>query len=236
MKKLHRFIITQSLPSAGGIFEIADRSLAHQIMRVLKLVPGEAIVLCDGQGSEAPGKILDGTTSSVRIELEPIRVVISEPELRVHLYAALIRPELFELIVQKTTELGVASITPLITERTIRAGFKRTRLESIAKEAAELSGRGIVPAIHEPRALTDALVSSGPSRWFVADQGGGRFPAEMPRLQDVALCIGPEGGWTDRERALFKERGIQAVDLGITVLRAETAAIVGCFAALNAVR
>ena len=202
----------------------------------LKIMPGETIVLCDGKGSEVHGTMIESTASYVRIDVGAPRAVTTEPKLRLHLFAALIRPELFELMVQKTAELGIAEITPLITERTIRTGFKRARLESIAKEAAELAGRGIVPIIHDPTELTNVIArATDRSPWLVADQGGGDVPPSLKKCSEVGLFIGPEGGWTDRERDMFKQVGISSVGLGSTVLRAETAAIAGCFMLINRV-
>jgi 16S rRNA (uracil1498-N3)-methyltransferase len=168
------------------------------------------------------------------VELEIPSPVLTEPQTVLHLYAALIRPELFALLVQKTVELGVASITPLITERTVRASFNKKRLETIAREAAELSGRGRVPLINEPRLLPALLVDlKNSTGWLVADRGGKEIKSLNVIDAGYSLCIGPEGGWTDQERNLFKQQAIPAVSLGSTVLRAETAAIVGCFALLN---
>ena len=236
MKKIHRFIIHQPLPEGGGVLEVADRPLLHQLTRVLRFGINDQLVLCDGQGNEAEGTVLEITPKRVLVALSQPYPVTTEPAGKLHLYAALIRPELFEFIVQKTTELGVTSITPLITERTVRIGFKRPRLELIAQEAAELSGRGIVPTLFEPLVLSDIFSSVTAARvWCIADQGGEPVSQVLTSaVSEVALLIGPEGGWTDRERAHAEEVGMRRITLGTTMLRAETAAVAGCFAALSA--
>lgn len=234
MKKIHRFILNESLPEQGGRLVLADRTLVHQLVRVLRLTLEEEIVIGDGRGYEARGKISELTPIEATVALGVPYQVSAEPKIVLHLYAALIRPELFALVVQKITELGVASITPLITERTVRTGFNKQRLETIAHEAAELSGRGRVPIINEPQFLTVLLQElKNSTGWWVADQGGQEIKLLAADSSPRSLCIGPEGGWTDQERMLFKERNIAAVSLGTTMLRAETAAIVGCFALLN---
>ncbi len=236
MKKIHRFIVHQPLPVDGGVLEVTDRPLLHQLARVLRFGLNDPLIVCDGQGSEAEGTVLEITPKRVLVALCQPYPVITEPVGKLHLYAALIRPELFEFIVQKTTELGVASITPLITERTVRIGFKRPRLEQIAREAAELSGRGIVPTLHEPLVLSEVFSRvAGDCVWCIADQGGEPVSQVITSATpEVALLIGPEGGWTDRERTHAEEVGMRRVTLGTTVLRAETAAVVGCFALLSA--
>lgn len=236
MKKIHRFIINQPLLERGGVFTLVDRALVHQISRVLRLAAGEALIVCDGKGSEAKGIVLVVDSAAVTLTLDVPYAVVAEPKLRVHLYAALIRAELFDFIVQKTTELGIASITPLITERTVRTGCKRQRLETIAKEAAELSGRGKIPFVYEPlplRKMFDTLDAS--KQCFFADQQEAQLPPTLTTQNEVIFCVGPEGGWTDKERVLFAEAQGMPITLGPLVLRAETAAIVGCFAMLNAV-
>jgi 16S rRNA (uracil1498-N3)-methyltransferase len=195
------------------------------VMRVIEVLRGRGI----------EGAVLEITPKRVLVALSQPYLVTTEPVGKLHLYAALIRPELFEFIVQKTTELGVASITPLITERTVRIGFKRPRLELIAQEAAELSGRGIVPTLYEPLVLSNVFSSVTAARvWCIADQGGEPVSQVITSsTPEAALLIGPEGGWTDRERAHAEEAGMRRVTLGTTMLRAETAAVVGCFAFLQ---
>lgn len=137
---------------------LTDRHHIHQIRDVLRAKAGDELVLWkSGEGADYVFEIkrispkqIDGAVSSV---LENDR----EPRIHVSLYCALLKRENFELVLQKATEVGVSAIVPLITERTVKMGLNRTRAEQIVVEAAEQSGRGVLPELGEPMTLGDAL-------------------------------------------------------------------------------
>lgn len=232
MKKLHRFFLRADVSAAQMVF--SDRDFIHQIRDVLRLQDGESIVICDGLGREAQ-VILDHmhTTPGGRV----MSVVQNQAEspVAVTLFCSVLKREHFEWVVQKAVELGAHAIVPVICERTIKLGTKQDRLEKIAKEAAELAGRGMIPEISEPISLTDALrlvpsfdaaVCFDPeaSRSFVSSQG----------RKSIALFVGPEGGWSEAEQASFKKAEVESVALGPRILRAETAAIAGLAVVITA--
>jgi 16S rRNA (uracil1498-N3)-methyltransferase len=139
---------------------------------------------------------------------------------------AVIQLEKFELVLQKATELGVRSIVPLVTERVElrpeRYSGKLERWNRIVFEAVKQSGRSVVPTIEEPAKLTDVLARDGAKILFDADAE----PSPIERLDAVTILIGPEGGWSDDELRLARERQCLFQRLGPRRLRAETAAIV----------
>jgi 16S rRNA (uracil1498-N3)-methyltransferase len=213
--------------------------LAHRLARVLRLGPGDAVELFDGSGRVWPGTVTVAAPKLVRLALaEP---VVRAPEPPTILLAALIRPNRFEWLIEKATELGATLIQPVVTARSeVRAAeIGRARLERwrrIAVEAAEQSGRVTVPAVDQPVPLADAcgraagrlLVATEPAHGPVASLG------ELLRgieREPVSLVTGPEGGLSPDEVRSVLDAGGVAASLGPLVLRAETAAI-ACLAVL----
>jgi 16S rRNA (uracil1498-N3)-methyltransferase len=164
-----------------------------------------------------------------------------ESPLELTLAVALLKGEKFDLVVQKSTELGVNSIVPVITERAdIRlrdradAEKRQTRWQRIALEAAKQSGRAVVPTVTVPADLTTLLrnhTHDEEARLMFSERLGQSLEksigAEEPKRAIVAL-IGSEGGWTDEEIQLAKTSDWKLVTLGGRILRAETAAITVC--------
>lgn len=223
--KLHRFIGPYDLRFSEIVLE--DEA-ARQMSMVLKLKQSEKVVLCDGnaiQATYAIAEISKGRVGLARIG-EP-DVVPTEPRHIVTLYAAVLKCESFEWLVQKATECGIYRIVPMLTRRTVKQGLKVPRLGEIAREAAEQSGRGRVPEIVEPMPFVDALAAAtqqGATYFF--DIGGKRYTGGGEKC---SIFIGPEGGWDPEERAMAIESRATIADLGTRVLRAETAATVATF-------
>jgi 16S rRNA (uracil1498-N3)-methyltransferase len=223
--KLHRFIGSYDLRFSEIVLE--DEA-ARQMSLVLKLRQGEQVVLCDGNGIQATyavAEISKGRVGLARIG-EP-DVVPTEPRHIVTLYAAILKRENFEWLVQKATECGIYRIVPLLTRRTVKQGLKIDRLREIAREAAEQSGRGRLPEIVEPMPFIDALeVATKAGATYFFDIGGKRYTGGGEKC---SLFIGPEGGWDPEERAMAIESRATIADLGPRVLRAETAATVASY-------
>jgi 16S rRNA (uracil1498-N3)-methyltransferase len=142
-----------------------------------------------------------------------------------------------DLVIQKTTELGIKGIIPLITERSlIRETRKVNRWRKIAEEAAEQCGRAFIPVVHEPKELHSMFAVPHPMKGLVFWEGGGlalseattqiiHMPAPLPDNSTVHLIIGPEGGLASEEVKLAEDSGLVRTTLGRRILRAETAAI-----------
>ncbi len=225
--KIHRFIIPDNLRADD--LEIYDKEIVGQIKNVLHLKLGEKIIIGDGQGQEALAEITEIGKSSVVLKVQSLHKNDNEPKNLITLYCSVLKKENFELVVQKATEIGIKRIVPIISERTIKLGLNQERLEKIAKEAAEQSGRGMVPVILEPIFFEEAAKNvSGVSSNFLFDSSGETFK-ETNLNGEIAIFIGPEGGWTEREISLARNNNMSIVSLGKLTLRAETAAIVASY-------
>ena len=156
--RLHRFIGDFDLKK--GNLSITDGDFLNQARNVLRLKIGDRFILSDGKGKEAEG-ILEGLDKkSALVHISNRSENKNEPERKVVLYCALIKRENFEWVAQKATEVGVSTIVPLISERTVKLNLKKERLGKIIKEAAEQSGRTVVPSLSDPMDFNDALVEA----------------------------------------------------------------------------
>lgn len=229
--KTHYFINNWDL--ALGNFEIRDRESVHQIYQVLKLKPGETIILGDGDGLVFDAEIISLDTKSIQTNILRASDKVVEPRRPVVLYGALLKKENFEVVAQKATEIGIKEIVPIITERTVKTAINFDRLSKIAKEAAEQAGRAVVPEILEPISFKEALDDLKDKNVnYFCHFGGEPMPTAV-KGERANLFVGPEGGWTDTEVVLARERELKIVSLGKTALRAETAAIVASHLAVN---
>jgi 16S rRNA (uracil1498-N3)-methyltransferase len=216
---------------------------AEHMIRVLRTLPGvEADVVAGGRVFHSVvARILDeGQDGTAEVRFNLVAEVEAEPGMPVTLVMSIFKFDHMEWAIEKATELGVASVAPVIARRTEKhlasAAMKRVeRWRRIALEASQQSRRSDVPVIHDPAKLTDHVkATSHRKRLVLAEQERSTTlrgalaeviaaaGAEMPELE---LAIGPEGGWAPEEEALLDAHGWQAVSLGPRILRAETAAI-----------
>ncbi len=232
--KIHRFIGAFDFSQPN--ITITDPEFVHQIRDVLRLKIGEGLILCDGKGAEAEVRVVVFSSRGVETELIRLLTNLAEPTARVVLYCAVLKRENFDLVVQKTTEIGVQEIVPLITHRTVKLQLKRERLEKIMREAAEKSGRGTVPTLHEPIKFEDAFLHASHNRanYFFDVMGVAWSPKKvLKQTGTVGLFIGPEGGWSPEEHEQAKGQKFDIANLGHLTLRAETAAIIATYLATH---
>ncbi len=191
------------------------------------------MLLLDGEGGIGKGTILEITSGSTAIEVGEVSRV-EEERPRMHLYQALPRGAKMDAVVQQAVELGAAAVAPFASERSHvldEAARKRTgRWRKLALASSRVAGRPFLPRVLEARSWEDALrdISAMEAALF-ADEAGGERPGEalagiVPG--ELGLVIGPEGGFSDGERAALAGAGARPVTLGGTVLRAETAGMV----------
>ena len=205
--KAHAFVADLQAP------ELDERD-RHHLERVLRLRAGDELTVSDGRGSWRLCRF--GSA------LEPDGPIATDeaPEPPITVAFALIKGDRNEWTVQKLTELGVDRIVPLSTDRCVvrwdvaKASRNRERLDLVAREAAMQSRRTWLPTVESLASFGEVVTRAGAA---LADRGG-----QPPSLERPVVLIGPEGGWSDEERAASAPR----VALGPTVLRAETAAIV----------
>jgi 16S rRNA (uracil1498-N3)-methyltransferase len=214
---------------------------AHHLTRVLRVEKGQKYEISDNRA------VYLAEVEAARRDLVTFRVIeqieAAEAPVRVALYVALVRFERIDLLVEKATELGVERMAFFETERSERgldrgAEKRVSRWQRIAREASEQSRRVRLPEIAAPISFGDVLEDAVPCRLLLDEEPGGAplltaLPAERTRENRVSLMTGPEGGWTDRERAVIHEAGWRSVSLGPAILRTETAAI-AALAVINA--
>jgi 16S rRNA (uracil1498-N3)-methyltransferase len=204
---------------------------AQHLARVLRAQPGQIFdVVANGFLHRA--EIVRADESEVLFTLH--EELEADAALPVHLLMAVFKFDHMEWGIEKATERGAARITPVLARRTEKhlalAAAKRVeRWRRIVLEAAKQSRRSDVPAVDEAVQLKAALtmVTAGTKLLLAETEQDNTLSAGLAGAEDVALAIGPEGGWTPEEMTLFSEHGWRHVTLGPRILRAETAAIAG---------
>jgi 16S rRNA (uracil1498-N3)-methyltransferase len=203
---------------------------AARHVQVLRLQPGDVITLFNGEGGEFDATVTRMGRSDVDVEIGLHRAVEREATRAVHLLAGITANERMDWLVEKATELGVASITPLVAERSVlklkgeRADKKRAHWQGVAVAAAEQCGRNRVPVIHPAVTLNEWLKQAAAGeRWVLSLSEGTRPLAQMAGVLPVTVLSGPEGGLSPAEEAAALSAGFVPVTLGPRVLRAETA-------------
>jgi 16S rRNA (uracil1498-N3)-methyltransferase len=229
--KIHRFI-DQNFDLNKSELEITS-DIAHQIIKVLKFEIGEKIELSDGKGTVGFGKVKNLSKNTVLVEIEKVEKL--KENKKTTLFCAVLKKENFELVVQKATECGISKIVPIITDRTIKTGIKLDRLQKIAKEASEQSGRAMIPEILEPVSFEKSLeLIEQNSLNILFDISGEKFSEiNLNNFEKINIFIGPEGGWTESEIEKVKNLSFKIASLGKLTLRAETAAIISSFLISN---
>jgi len=223
----------------GAELELPPEAARH--VQVLRLQPGDAITLFNGQGGEYSATVVRMGRSQVEVRIEAHAAIEREAAVAVHLLAGITAGERMEWLVEKATELGVAGITPIEAERSVmrlkgeRAAKRQERWQAIAASACEQCGRNRVPLIHAPVDLQQwsrAGAPAGALRLVLSLAGGARplpqaleqvLGAALPAAPAVVFLSGPEGGLSPAEEALARASGFVPVTLGPRILRAETA-------------
>jgi 16S rRNA (uracil1498-N3)-methyltransferase len=216
-------LILAPLPGAGETARLEGEEAVHARARRLKV--GDEVVLIDGSGREAAGRIERLGKSG--IEIAVLRVAEGPEEgPPVTLLVSAVRPERLDWIAEKATELGAARLVLVASERAqgFRASASRAgRLARVVREAAKQCERARWPDVEGPVSLSDALLERARHRFFL-DLDGEPFPSVLSP-DSSALLVGPEGGWSEMERSAAEEAGWAPARLPAGKLRAETAVI-----------
>jgi 16S rRNA (uracil1498-N3)-methyltransferase len=203
-----------------------DAGQANYLGNVMRLGVGAELLVFDGGSGEWLGRIIEAGKKRMTLAVER-RTREPEAVPDVWLAFAPVKRAQTDWLVEKATELGAARLLPVMTKRTVAERVKLERLEAIAIEAAEQCGRTVLPAIDQPVTLEQLLERRDPSRaLYFADETGGEPAAKKFAPGPALILIGPEGGFTDQERAIIRAapNGV-AISLGPRILRAETAAL-----------
>ena len=206
---------------------------ASHITRSLRLRPGEAVTLCDGSGWDYEG-IIASTGEEVTVDIREKRTSSTEPRGKITLYQALPKGDKMEWIIQKSVELGVFRIVPILTSRCVSRPDAKSmekkvqRFNKIAAEAAKQSGRGILPKVSGLLTLEQAAKDVSGKGIVFYEKGGARL-AELiaPEDTEIGIFVGSEGGFAPEEIGLLEEAGVEPATLGRRILRCETAPICG---------
>lgn len=212
---VHRFFVPPG-DAAGDRFPIPG-SIEHQLRRVLRLRDGDEVVLLPGDGTEVACRI--EAADCVVLERRGSR---GEPAHRLTIVQALLKGDALDTVVQQGTEVGVARFRLVVTERCVARDLSPRRLErlrTIAREAAEQSERGVVPAVDGPEELASALE---PASVLLAERDAPVRLSDLPA--PPALVIGPEGGFTAAELTAAHHAGVTLAGLGPRILRSQTVA------------
>jgi len=213
--------------------ELSLPSGAARHVQVLRMQPGDALVLFDGQGGEWDATVSRMGRSEVTVDVGTHRAVERETARQVHLALGIPANDRMDWLVEKAAELGVASIQPLLTDRTVvrlnaeRAARRQEHWQSIAIAACEQCGRNRVPQLHFPVDLSAWSAPGGALRCVLSLDAQAEPLAKQAGAGDgpVLLLSGPEGGLTEREEAAARAAGFVPVTLGPRVLRADTAPV-----------
>ena len=219
------------LPLASGqVLALPPGPARH--VQVLRLQPGDALTLFNGEGGEFEARVTRMGRSEVEVELGAHQAIEREAARAVHLLCGITANERMDWLVEKATELGAASLTPLLAERSVlklkgeRADKKRAHWQGVAVAAAEQCGRNRVPLLHAALDLSDWLsrpTAEGVRCMLSLAQGTRSLSAAAAGAAPLVVLSGPEGGLSPAEEALALSSGFVPVTLGSRVLRAETA-------------
>ena len=225
-----RFYVDFAL-SPDSVVELPDNVVRH--LNVLRVKNTEEIVLFNGNGKSYPAlpEVLEKRRASVRILRE--EATDNESPLNITLVQAVSAAERMDFTLQKSVELGVAEIRPVISERCVvrlsgeRAEKRVARWQEIVVSACEQSGRNIVPKVLPLTTYAQALqqLLQETTKLLMSLNRAQKLSDVQPQSGKVVFMVGPEGGWTEQEEQQAFDAGFQSVTLGKRVLRTETASL-----------
>ncbi len=206
---------------------------AKHLARVLRKKSGEEIFVTDGEGNLYKTKITGIAKGVIDCAIIEKFHNLNEPSLKITLYQSLIKnPDRFEFVIEKSVELGVHAIQPVITENVInKTSSKTERWQSIALSAMKQSQRCMLPKINEPVSFNAAIESSNHELKLIAHEKSSEIFSTPLSLKErrlpneISLFIGPEGGFTDDEVTIALNHRFEILNLGTRKYRSETAAI-----------
>ena len=226
-----KYFIQEGQPTITG-------ETAHHLANVLRMKIGEKILLCNGASTDYLAVIDSINKHEVAFSILDSYPSNTEPPVFITLYQGLPKSDKLETIVQKSVELGVSKIVPVMTSRSIpkiKDSIKKTaRLQKIAQSAAEQSNRGIIPVVCDAISFSSADKTKNVIVAYENENQRSFKSAITPGTKNLDIWIGPEGGFTQEEIATLVAQGGTTVSLGPRILRTETAAIASIAQAIYA--
>ena len=215
---------------------VMDDFAAHHALKVMRLKNNDQLILFNGDGSDITGQVINISKRQVKVSIKSKKNIRSESNLRVILLQALTSSEKMDLIIQKTTELGISEIQPIVCERSI-VKIKKEKIEKklshwrqVTIAACEQCGRAKVPKIHEPeniiKYLERTIESDKDTKIILSPEASKSLDNIAPNIkQDIKVLIGPEGDFTKQELDYSIQKGFSPIKIGPRILRTETAPI-----------
>jgi 16S rRNA (uracil1498-N3)-methyltransferase len=201
----------------------------HHCANVLRLGDGDEIKVVDGRGSEYRVRIkkVDRRGKKILGEIISVEKSPREPITYLALAQGVVKGERMELVLEKATELGIMEIIPMISERSVRIPKKiPERWKKKMISAMKQSGRALLPLLREPKPFEEILnLRQNFEEAYLADPDGDKRLLELPDGKRILIAIGPEGGFTEMEKEMAKNKGFHIFNMGSRTLRSETASM-----------
>ncbi len=229
---MSRFFVTTDMIDENRV-TLSEEDSKH-LSRVLRATVGEEIIICDGVGNEHKAHISEISKNKICAEIFETKQCDTEPKVKVTIFQGLPKGSKMELIIQKCVEIGVCTIVPVATARAVvklseeKGKGKEERWNKISQEAAKQSSRGVIPVVESPVSFEEAVKRAGEFDMAIIpyekqESGCLKDYLREKTPQTVAVFIGPEGGFEEREIDFAQKHGVKAVSLGKRILRTETA-------------
>lgn len=234
---MHRFYVNQDQIITDTVTVIG--SDVNHIKNVLRMKQGDEILICNGQGKDYYCIINRVSDNEITAKINAIKDTEAELKSKITLYQGIPKKDKFELIIQKAVELGVYEIVPVMTERVVvkledakKEEKKLERWQTIAREAAKQSGRGLIPVIKPVHSFSAAIKAMSEMNLALipyekaGDMNHTRdLLRELSHYSSIGVFIGPEGGFDDEEIGQAIQNNIKPITLGRRILRTETAGL-----------
>ena len=226
--RLHRFYVKQPLGEelvVGSAIE--DKELLHQWTSVFRYSRGNEVILFPKHDQYDYTYFIEDISKKEATFCFLSKTKNIQPHTNCTLYMALVKKDTFETIVRQATELGVSTIVPILADKSEKKNLNFERLQAIATEASEQSGRGTVPFIREIVTFKEAVTTVPKNLAVFGSLTGSSFETLKKKIRDessTSVWIGPEGGWSQQEEELARSHSFFDVKLTETTLKADTAA------------
>ncbi|MEG0020006.1 MAG: RsmE family RNA methyltransferase [Oscillospiraceae bacterium] len=226
----HRYFLSEI---NGTTAKVLGEEAVH-LCRVMRIKPGDELILCDRVGFDYECRAVSVTQSEIIFDILGQKINEAEPKANLTVYMALPKSDKLEFIVQKMCELGVKKIVPFVSEfcvaqKSKKEGNKQERLQRISDEACKQSGRSSAAEVCETltfKQLLTAIKNEDKALLFYENSGDKLCDINLDNTQKVGIIIGSEGGFSQREADILAENGAIPIGLGKRILRCETAAVV----------
>ncbi|MDH5359642.1 MAG: 16S rRNA (uracil(1498)-N(3))-methyltransferase [Gammaproteobacteria bacterium] len=229
MKNTRLYINTELRPDSQALLPAEQHRYIHSVLRLRE---GDSVILFNGSGSDFNGIISETSKRSSTIQLHDKIDIDNESPVHTHLFQAISKGDRMDNAIQKSIELGVSEITPIISERTVvRVDEKRLQKkilhwEKIIISACEQSGRAVIPKLHPIINFIDALGAiESKNSYILTPEADQNLSSIQPGFSNCNIFIGPEGGFSEAEINIANKHFLTGIKMGNRVLRTETAPI-----------